>query len=169
MSGLLGYARVEVGVRKPVCLDAREEPEEGRCVRDVEGLRFAGAAREETADAAKAVDDDRARITWDREGAGLVVVGEDSPLYRSLVSVVVVILTDVGENTVSAAYSDARGFAILYDQQARFTIVVGHIWAVHQVFRDDVSERKEAVIWIHKVRDGVVHHHCKLVQRNLRP
>ena len=31
----LGHDRVEVGIRKPVGLDVRKEPEEGHCIRDV--------------------------------------------------------------------------------------------------------------------------------------
>ena len=70
-----------MSVREPVLLDAREEPEEGCRIGDVRGLRLAGTAGEEAADAAAAVDDDGARIARGREDTRLVVVGEDGPLH----------------------------------------------------------------------------------------
>ena len=114
MSLRLLHDRVEVSVRKPVLLDAREEPEERRRVGDVRGLHLAGTAGEEAADAAAAVDDDRARIARGGE-ARLIVVGEDGPLLRGLMSFVVKVLTNVREYAVSSAYRNARGFAVLYD------------------------------------------------------
>jgi hypothetical protein len=151
----LGHDRVEVGVRKPpVVLDAREEPEEGRCVRDVQGLRLAGTAGEEATDAAMEVSDDRTRIAGGGEDSGLVVVGEDSPLHRRPVSVTVEVLADVGEDASSAAYGDAGGVVVLYDQEARFTVVIKRIWVAHQVFRNDIPKPEEAVIWILEGRGG---------------
>jgi hypothetical protein len=57
---------------------------------------------EDAADAAEAISDDGARITTGGEGTQLVVVGEDSPLHRGLVSIVAKIFADVGEYTGSA-------------------------------------------------------------------
>lgn len=91
----LVHDRVEVGIRKSVLLDAREEPEEGHRVRDVGGLPIAGTAGEEAAGAVTAVGDDRARIARGGEGTRLVVVGEDSPLHRGLVSAVAKIFANV--------------------------------------------------------------------------
>lgn len=59
MSRCQGHDWVEVGVRKLVILDAWEELEEGRRVRDVQGLRLAGTSSEEAADAVAGVSDDR--------------------------------------------------------------------------------------------------------------
>ena len=104
------------------------------------------------------------------EKAPLVVVGEDSPLRRGLVSIVAKIFADVGEYTGSAAYGDAGGIAVLDNQQARFTVVVEHIWFVHEVFRDEVPQWEEAVIRILEARasvDAGVHLECELVLRNL--
>jgi hypothetical protein len=55
------HDRVEVGVRKPVLLDAREGPEEGGRVGDVGGPRLASTTGEDAADASEAVSDDGAR------------------------------------------------------------------------------------------------------------
>lgn len=88
MPWCLVHDRVEVGIRKSVLLDAREEPEEGRRGCDVGGLHIAG-----TADAAMAVGNDRARIAGGREGTQLV--GEDSPLRRGLVSAAAKIFANV--------------------------------------------------------------------------
>jgi hypothetical protein len=93
MSRRLGHDRVDVGVRKLAFLDAREEPEEGRRVSDVRGLRLAGAAGKEAADATAGVSNDRARIAACGENHGLVVVGQYSPLHRRLVSAVVEVRT----------------------------------------------------------------------------
>ena len=49
-------------------------------------------------------------------------------------SIVAKIFVDIGEYTSSVAYGDASGIAILDNQQARFIIVVEHIWFVHEVF-----------------------------------
>jgi len=51
---------VQVGVRKSVSLDAREEPEEGGRVGDVGGPRLASTTSEDAANAATAINDDRA-------------------------------------------------------------------------------------------------------------
>lgn len=158
-------------MRKPVLLDAWEEPEEGGRVGDVGGRRLASTTGEDAADAAEAVNDDGARIAAGREGTRLVVVGEDSPLHRGLVSIVAKIFADVGEYTGSAAYGDAGGIAILDNQQARFTVVVEHIWFAHGVFRDEAPKWEETVIRILKARGGVdagVHLECELVLWNLR-
>jgi hypothetical protein len=52
MSRYLGHDRVEVGVREPVALDVRQEPAEGRRVRDVQGIRLTATPSEEAADSA---------------------------------------------------------------------------------------------------------------------
>jgi hypothetical protein len=174
MSRRLGHVRVEMGIKKPILLDAREEPEEGRRVRDVRGIRLslASTAGEEATNAATAIGDDGARITGGGEDTRLVVEGEDSPLPRGLVSVVIKILADVGEQAGSAAYGDTGSNAVLYDQQARFAVLVEHIWVAREVFRDDVPKLKEAVNRILKARGGVgagVHLLCEHVGRNFRP
>lgn len=133
----LVHDRVEVGVRKPALLDAREEPEAGGRVGDVGGRRLASTTSEDATDTPEAVSDDGARIAGGREVTRLVVVGENSPLHRGLVSIVARVSADVGKYTGSVAYGDAGGIAALENQQARFTIVVEHIWFVHEVFRDD--------------------------------
>lgn len=143
----LVHDRVEVGVRKPVLLDAREEPEEGGRVGDVGGRRFASTTGEDAADAAEAVSDDGARIAGRGEGTRLVVVRENSPLHRG------------------------RGIAVLDNQQVRFTVVVEHIWLAHEVFRDEVPKWEEAAIRILEGRGSVdagVHLKYELVLRNLR-
>ena len=167
----LVHDRVEVGVRKPVLLDAREEPEEGGRVGDVGGRRLASTTGEDAADAAEAVRDDGARIAGRGEGTRLVVVRENSPLHRGLVSIVAKIFADVREYTGSAAYGNASGIAVLDNQQARFTVVVEHIWLAHEVFRDEVPKWEEAAIRILEGRGSVdagVHLKCELVLRNLR-
>ena len=172
MSRRLGHDRVEVSVRKPVLLDALQEPEEGRRVRDVRGLGLAGSPSEEAADAAEAVGDDGARITAGGEDTRLVVVGEDSPLLRGLVSAIGKILADVGEDAGSAADGDTSSNAALYDEQARFTSRVMHIWVPHHVFGDDAPKLKEAFIRILKSRAGVgagVHLQGELAGRNICP
>ncbi len=144
-----------MGARKPVGLDARQKPEEGRRVRDVRGLRLAGTASKEATETSAAVNDDRARIAGGGEDTWLVVVGEDSPLHRRLVSAVVEVLTDEGEGASGAAYGDASGVAVLYDEEARFTVVVEHIRVAHLVFLYEIPKLKEAVIRILKRRGGV--------------
>jgi hypothetical protein len=72
-------------------------------------------------------------------------------------------------SSTSAAYGDAGGIAILYNQQARFTVVVEHIWFAHGVFRDEVPKWEETVIRILEARGGIdAHLECELVLRNLR-
>jgi hypothetical protein len=86
------------------------------------------------------------------------------------VSAVVEVLADVGEDAGSAAYVDAGGVAVLYDQEARFTVVIERIWVAHQVLRDKISKPEEAVIQIRKGRGGVgagAHLQCELVEWNL--
>ena len=156
-------------MRKPVLLDAREEPEEGGRVGDVRGLgrRLSSTTGEDAADAAEGVSDDGAGIAGGGEGTRLVVVGDDSPLRRGLVSIVAKIFADVGEYTGGAAYGDSSGLAVLDNQQARFTVGVEHIWFAHEVFRDEVPKWEEAVIRILEARGGVVHLECELAHRNL--
>ena len=62
------HDRVEVGVRKPVLLDAREEPKEGGRVGDVGGPRLASTTGEDAADASEAINNDGARIATGGEG-----------------------------------------------------------------------------------------------------
>jgi hypothetical protein len=59
MSRCQGHDWVGVRVREPIILDAREEPEEGRRVRDVQGLRLASTAGEGATDAAVGANNDR--------------------------------------------------------------------------------------------------------------
>jgi len=102
----LGHDWVEVGIRKPIVLDALQEPEKGCCVYDVRGLHLAS-----TADTSTAVSDDRARIAGDRENPRLVLIGEESALHQRLVSAIVEVLANKREDAGSAAYGDA----VLYD------------------------------------------------------
>ena len=55
-----------------------------RSVGHVIGIRDAGTAGEEAADASAAVDDDAARVALGREGAGLAVERQDGPLLGNL-------------------------------------------------------------------------------------
>jgi hypothetical protein len=53
---------------------------------------------------------------------------------------VVEVLADAGEDAGSVAYSDAGGIAVLYDDEARFTVVVKHIQLAHLVFLDEIPK-----------------------------
>lgn len=131
---------VEVGVRKPVLLDAREEPEKGGRAGDVGGRRLARTTGEDAANAAETISDDGTRIAAGGEGTRLriapgeyCIVGNNT--HQTLI--VAKISADVGEYTGSAAYGNTSGIAVLDNQQARFTVVVERIWFVHEVFRDE--------------------------------
>ena len=101
-----------------------------------------------------------------------MVVGEDSPLHRRLVSAVVEVLANEGEDAGSTAYSDAGDVAILYDEEAWFTIImVEHIRVVHLVFLYDIPKLEKPIQWILKVLGGdgaEAHHSCECADRNLR-
>lgn len=84
-----------------------------------------------------------------------MVIGEDNPLHRGPVSAVVEVLTDVGEGVSSAAYGNAGGVAVLYDQEVWFTVVIEYIWVAHQIFRNEILKAEEAVTRIRKGRGGV--------------
>lgn len=49
-------------------------------------------------------------------------------------SVVDKVLADVGEDASSAAYGDASGNTALNNKQAKFAVLVEHIWVVHEIF-----------------------------------
>lgn len=160
----LVHDRVEVGVRKSVLLDALEEPQARGRIGDVGGRRLASTTIEDAAYTAVTVNNNGARITGGGEGTRLIVVGEDSPFGRGLVSTIAEIFADVGEYTVSAAYGDASGIAALDNEQARFTVAVKHVWFVYEVFRDEVLKWEEAVMRILEHWGGV-HLECEVVLR----
>ena len=138
---------VEVAIGKAVCLDGREEPPKGRGVCDVGGFRLASTASEQaTVAATTVVDDDGPGISARGEDRRVAIVGKYSPFLGRLVSLIGKVLPDVGEDPGSAADGNVSGKVALYDVEASFAIVVDHIWMAHQFFRDDVPERKEAIV-----------------------
>ena len=147
MSRRLGRCLVEVGIGE-VGMDTLQEPVERRRVRDVNGLglRLASIADEETTDTSLAVNDDRARVTWGGERAGLLIVRKDRPLHRRPLSVIREVLAYEGLDAGSATNGHACGATALDYHEAMFTFRVEQLWVAQLVFPDDALKRQEAVV-----------------------
>ena len=126
-----------MGMWKSIRFDDWEKPPDGRRIGDVRRCRLARTTSKETTIAATTVDNDGPRISFCREDPRIAVIGEYAPFHRCLGSLVGKVLSDMREDPSSLSDGDMSSKAVLYDIQARVTIVINHIRLPHQVFRDD--------------------------------
>ena len=137
-----GWAQLGVGTgEERAAADGLHDETDGRDIGHISGVRGAATTGEETADPSSAIDNHRARVALVREGARLVVKGQNRPLFGNPRDIAKV-GTSVGQDVVGAPNGQAGGPATLEDHDATFVI---HSWTTHLLVCGGTPKTQEAV------------------------
>ena len=153
-------------------LDDEPEPEHRRAIRDIRRLRLTRTASKESNEAAKAVYNDRARVSDLGERARVVIIGKNSHFHRIPMGLVGEVLARIREKSNFTTNGCEGGKAAFDDVEALFAVVIHHVGMAQEFFGYDISELEEAFGWPLEPRPRIgarVHFVDELGGVDLRP